>query len=183
MLRRLLGAYGDVSPDALEFVAGEHGKPSLAGAAAGRGLEFNLAHSGEIALVAIARGRAVGVDVERWDPGIDHRDLAERFFSPGEREALADLAGSADRLAEGFCSAWSRKEAYLKATGAGITRGLQHFDVSLAPGQPARLLADRLDAAAVERWVMRGIAPAPGYSAALVVAAPLEDVSLLFAPD
>jgi 4'-phosphopantetheinyl transferase len=176
MLRRILGAYEDAPPASLAFVTSEHGKPSLAGPAQG-GIEFNLSHSGEIALVAVARGRAVGVDVERWDAHVEHRDLAERFFSRRERTALAALADSS--LVEGFFAAWSRKEAYLKASGLGITRGLHNFDVSLAPGQPAALLADQLDATAAERWVMRSITLAPGHSAALVVAAPLDEVVLI----
>jgi 4'-phosphopantetheinyl transferase len=80
---------------------------------------------------------------------------------------------------EGFFSAWSRKEAYLKATGHGISRGLDHFDVTLSPGEPARLLADRLEPHALTRWAMTAVPVGAGYSAALVVEGTLDDMLLL----
>jgi 4'-phosphopantetheinyl transferase len=124
----------------------------------------------------VARAHAVGVDLERWSEGVEYLELAERFFSPGERRALRALAHVPDLVEAGFFAAWTRKEAYLKATGHGITRGLHHFDVALAPGEPARLLADRLDADATARWTMFALDPAPGYSAALVAASPIGEV-------
>lgn len=177
-LRRLLGDYAGVPGVQLEFDTGEFGKPALRGPFA---LEFNLAHSGDIALVAISRGRALGVDVERWQADIEHMTVAEHFFSAAERRALQTLAESGE-CAAGFFAAWSRKEAYLKAMGRGITRGLDHFDVSLVPGEPARLIADRLDASASARWVMCALSPAAGYSAALVASAPVSEVLLFDAP-
>jgi 4'-phosphopantetheinyl transferase len=175
--RRILARYAGRPASSLRFVCGEHGKPSLAGDGAGD-LHFNLSHSGDLALVAVAR-TPVGVDVERWDAEVEHLELAERFFSPSERGALRALAEDADAVVAGFFAAWSRKEAYLKATGHGISRGLHHFDVTLAPGVQARLLADRLDPAATARWVMHALDVAPGYSAALVAAAPVAHVRVL----
>lgn len=175
--RRILARYVRAGAEALRFDCGPHGKPALAGLP--DAVHFNLSHSGDLALVAVAAEGPVGVDVERWDDEVEHLALAERFFSPTEREALRALAGDARAVVDGFFAAWSRKEAYLKATGDGITRGLHHFDVALAPGAPARLLADRRDPRATERWVMRALDVAPGYSAAVVAAAPLHDVLLL----
>ena len=175
MMRRLLGTYAGMPGAQLEFTTGAFGKPAMCGAPA---LEFNLSHSGDIALLAVSRERAVGVDVERWNVGIEHLELAQHFFSVAECRALRDLAVTDEWRAAGFFAAWSRKEAYLKAIGHGITRGLDHFDVSLLPGEPARLIADRLDAAATERWVMTALAPAEGYSAALVAAAPVSAILL-----
>jgi 4'-phosphopantetheinyl transferase len=177
-LRRLLGDYAGIPGAQLEFDTGDFGKPALRGAGA---LEFNLAHSGDIALIAISRDRALGIDVERWQSDIEHMTLAEHFFSGAERDALRVLDEIEERVAC-FFAAWSRKEAYLKASGHGVTRGLDHFDVSLAPGQTARLIADRLDTAATERWVMCALAPAAGYSAALVAAAPVSEILLFDAP-
>ena len=174
-LRRVLGAYLDMAPSALAFGAGEHGKPFLRDAA----LEFNLSHSGDLALVAVAAHGPVGVDVERWDHAVECLDLAERFFSAAELGALHALRDDAPRVVEGFFATWSRKEAYLKATGHGITRGLRHFDVPFAPGSAAALLADRLDADATGRWAIAELAPAPSYSGALVAAAPLRALNLL----
>ena len=88
------------------------------------------------------------------------------------------MADRGDDLVHGFFAAWSRKEAYLKARGEGVARGLHHFDVSLSPSEPARLIADRLDAA-IERWRMRSIVPEHGFSAAIVAADPFEELELL----
>jgi 4'-phosphopantetheinyl transferase len=142
------------------------------------GLEFNLSHSADLALVAVAWERPVGVDLEQWKREMDHLALAERFFSPAERASLRALSERRDDLVHGFFSAWSRKEAYLKARGEGVTRGLHHFDVSLSPEEPARLLADRLDSA-IDHWHMRSIVPEPGFSAAIVAADPFEELLLL----
>lgn len=138
-------------------------------------LHFNLSHSGDLALIAVSQHSAVGVDVERWRDNVEHLEIAERFFSPYERDALRALSGNGDdseRMLRGFFSTWSRKEAYLKATGHGISRGLHHFDVTLeradALALPTELLADRLDPDAVARWHLSHVAIDPGYSAALV---------------
>ena len=179
-LRRILAGYTARHSRALSFSAGPHGKPALAGSPVGSSprLEFNLSHSADLALVAVAWGRPVGVDLEKWELEMNHLELAERFFSPTERTSLRALADRHEDLVRGFFAAWSRKEAYLKARGEGVTRGLHHFDVNLAPGEPARLLADRLDVG-IERWRMRSIVPEDGYSAAIVAADPFEELLLL----
>ena len=179
-MRAILARYLGEPAESLCFAEGEHGKPSLVRAsnASQPRVEFNLSHSDELGLVAVALDRPVGVDLERWSTETEHLELAERFFSPVERVALRALGDDLERLTAGFFAAWTRKEAYLKATGEGITRGLHHFDVSLAPDEGARLLADRLDPAAAERWTMQALAPAAGFSAALVATAPLREVRL-----
>lgn len=175
-LRTILGRYIGADGSRVVFETGAFGKPAVAMSpnASLWKPEFNLAHSGDWALVAIA-GKAVGVDVERWDAAVECRDLAEHYFSPAERLALAALADG-DEMRQGFFQAWSRKEAYLKATGAGISNGLHHFDVSLAPGAPAALLGDRSDPAATSRWSMASIQVSDGYSAAVVLEGPLQTV-------
>ncbi|MEP6619268.1 MAG: 4'-phosphopantetheinyl transferase superfamily protein [bacterium] len=178
-LRRILASYTGVAASALQFSTGEFGKPSLVSTRTDTApLEFNLSHSAELALVAVSRGRIVGVDVECWDREVEHIDLAERFFSPAERDALRLLASSPDQVVSGFFAAWSRKEAYLKASGHGITRGLHHFDVTLTPGEPARLLADRIDQGAESRWTMTALLADAAYSAALVAEAPVHEILL-----
>ena len=180
-LRRILAGYTDRRPQALRFASGPNGKPALAdadGPSDQSRLEFNLSHSADLALVAVAWQRPVGVDLEQWERDMDHLELAERFFSPAERASLRSLATSHDDLVHGFFAAWSRKEAYLKARGEGVTRGLHHFDVTLAPGEPARLLADRLDTA-IEHWRMWSIAPERNFSGAIVAADPFEELLLL----
>jgi 4'-phosphopantetheinyl transferase len=175
-LRRILGEYLSVAPQSLRFLAGEYGKPAIAGPPSAP-LEFNLSHSGDLALIAISGRGPVGVDIERLDRRIEHLDLAEQFFSPAERAALRSLPAEADARTEGFFNAWTRKEAYLKATGHGITRGLHHFDVSLAPSEPAALLADRLDPFALQRWRMAALTPGDGYAAAVVVASDVSSIA------
>lgn len=177
MLRRILARYAGMSPDALVFDAGEFGKPALRVAPGSAPLEFSLSHSGDYALLAVSRA-PVGVDIERWKEEAEHLELATRFFSTAERDVLHELAAEKEHVVAGFFAAWSRKEAYLKARGDGITHGLDHFDVSLRPGQPAELIEDRTDASARSRWVMCALAPASGYAAALVAASPVEIVLL-----
>ncbi|MGH7617367.1 MAG: 4'-phosphopantetheinyl transferase family protein, partial [Gemmatimonadaceae bacterium] len=176
-LRRVLARYLDAAPDTLAFITGPHGKPALA-SREGRALEFNLSHSGDLALIAVARAGPVGIDVECRNRDVEHLRLAEHFFSPAERTALRALARELDSLTEGFFNAWTRKEAYLKATGYGITRGLHHFDVSIAPGEPAALLGDRLDPSATDRWRLSELRPGAGFQAALVVPRVVDEITL-----
>ncbi len=173
VLRRLAGHYLDRRPAELRFGAGAHGKPHLSGTDAGR-LTFNVSHSGNVVLIALAHRANVGVDVESWasridEPGMDR--IADSAFSAHERGALRALA-QVDRRAA-FFAIWSRKEAYIKATGLGVSAGLHHFDVSHDPGD-ARLLADRTRGAGLADWVLHDLAPASGYSAALAT----DDVTL-----
>jgi 4'-phosphopantetheinyl transferase len=167
LLRTLVGGYLGMSPAALCFGEGEHGKPLLAASDDG-GLAFNLSHSGDCALIALTRNGNIGVDVECWTERIDGPGIARiatSVFSLAERAALAKLDPAAKRAA--FYSIWSRKEAYIKATGLGVSRGLDHFDVS--HGADARLLADRSRTDGVDGWTVFDLALGPGYSGAVAV--------------
>jgi 4'-phosphopantetheinyl transferase len=174
-MRRVLAWYANVPAASLVFTTGEFGKPALAGVPR---LQFNLSHSGDFALLAVSQRGEVGVDVEQWNAEADHLNLADHFFSEGERAALRGLADASEQVVAGFFAAWSRKEAYLKASGHGISRGLHHFNVSLLPGEPARLIADELDDLATDRWVMCELPVGDGYSAAVVATAPVDDILL-----
>ena len=197
-LRRLLGSCLALEPASLNFVYGLHGKPMLmAGGAVGgmklslspddggegtggktivsdanldqARIEFGVSHSADLALIAIAFGRPVGVDVERHDAKVRILKLATRFFSPREAAELASLP-ECDQLA-GFYRGWTSKEAYLKATGFGLSFPLAKFTVALNPREPASLLevADQPDEAA--RWRMHSLDVADDFSAALLVEA------------
>lgn len=167
LLRRLLGLYLNARPAELSFAYGAFGKPELRGeAGAPPALRFNLAHSHELALYAFARGREVGVDLEHVRPDLAGEEIAERFFSAREVAALRSLAPEA--RAEGFFNCWTRKEAYIKALGEGLSHPLDSFTVSLRPGEPAALLEVEGDEAEAARWSLRELRPAPGYVAALV---------------
>ena len=170
-LRELLAAYLDAAPDDVHFVYGEKGKPFLDGpAAAGDDLRFNLSNSHELALVAVGVGHELGVDLELLRPMPDGPQIAERFFSPSERQDLAGLPPT--RRDEGFFNCWTRKEAYLKAMGDGLTVALDRFDVTLTPGQPARFLALDGSAEAAARWSLLALHPAAGYVGALALPDP-----------
>jgi 4'-phosphopantetheinyl transferase len=165
LLRTLLGRYLNLAPQDLRFAIAAAGKPHLA---SGQGqLQFNVSHSGEYVLIAIADGRAVGIDVEQVHDDFDVDEVAVHFFSANEQHDLETFTGRAK--IEAFYNCWTRKEAYLKAQGAGLSFPLDQFDVSLRPGEPARLIATRPDPAEATRWQLSGLDVADGYKAALVV--------------
>jgi 4'-phosphopantetheinyl transferase len=164
-LRSVLGRYLGLPPGQLAFTFGEHGKPALEEAFASLG--FNLSHSGEIAVVAVGWQRAVGVDVEQWRSLPDLDRLAARVFARGELAALAAVAES--ERARAFFRGWTRKEAFIKATGRGLAQPLDRFVVSLTAGEPARFLDIEGDPAALARWTLHDLDTPPGYTGALVV--------------
>lgn len=164
-LRLLLGTYLAIAPAELRFTYSQYGRPSLVQHIGSLGLEFNLSHSSGVVLLAFARGRRIGVDVEKVRRDFATNEIAERFFSTAERAALRELPH--EHRHEAFFRCWTRKEAFIKALGEGLSRPLDQFDVSLAPGKPAALLATRPDAEEVSRWLLWNV-PVPGdYAAAL----------------
>lgn len=168
-LRALLGLYLDQPPEGFEFHYGPRGKPSLIGAASS--LQFNVAHSHDLALYALTCDRDVGVDIEHLQSRISGDEIAERFFSSEEVAALRVLPPAQQQ--EAFFNCWTRKEAYLKANGEGIAFGLDKFTVSLAPGEPAALLSTLLDPAEADRWSICHLDPGPGYAGAVAVSGPI----------
>ena len=167
ILRRLLGQYLDMDPREVRFVTNGYGKPFVVYPSQGACLHFNLSHSADLALYAFAYDRYVGIDVEYMRVDIECEQLAHHYFSAVECAALQGLP-PAVRL-EAFFLCWSRKEAYIKARGEGLSIPLDQFDVSLAPGEPAALLADREDPQATARWSLHALAPADCYAGAIVV--------------
>ena len=164
VLRVLLARYLGQPRETRSFLMGAHGKPSLV---SGERLRFNLGHSRERALVAFADGIEVGVDLERIKDDFPVQEVAHRYFSGAEREAIAALPPVRQRA--GFFHVWCQKEAYLKGRGDGVTLGLDHFDVAADPAEPAALLADRRDPSAVSRWRLHTLDAGPEYRAALAV--------------
>ena len=163
-LRATLARYLGNQPQEVRFLDGPHGKPALAEPDAD--LRFNVSHSRGLAMLAITRGRRVGVDVEEIRPEFPYAEVAERVFTPRERAALEALP--AERRAEAFFHGWTCKEAYVKARGTGLTLAPDAFSVSLPPAPPALLeVAD--DPAEARRWTLSAISPAAGFAA--VVAA------------
>jgi 4'-phosphopantetheinyl transferase len=167
VLRDILGRYLGVPPSELEFRYGAHGKPALAAGFDAVGVRFNISHSHEMALFAVTCGREIGVDIEYLGREIRGEEIAQHFFSAHECASLRALPAAAKH--EAFFNCWTRKEAYIKAHGEGLSLPLDQFDVSLAPGEPAALLATRNDPREVQRWSLQALTPGPGYVAALAV--------------
>jgi 4'-phosphopantetheinyl transferase len=167
LLRTLLAGYLHVRPERLEFSYGVHGKPELTAYFGERPLRFNLSHSERFVLYAITRGREIGVDLEVIRPVADLDKIAEHFFSAGEREALRSLPDNEKTRA--FFDCWTRKEAYLKALGNGLAKPLNSFDVSLTPGEPARLLDIEGDPFEPKLWELHALSVMDGTVGALAV--------------
>jgi 4'-phosphopantetheinyl transferase len=167
VLRDILGRYLDVPPSDIKFRYSAYGKPALADGFDAAGVQFNISHSHEMALFAVTCNREIGVDVEYLGREVRGEDIAERFFSVHERTVLRALPAAAKHQA--FLNCWTRKEAYIKAHGEGLSLPLDQFDVSLAPGEPAALLATHSDPQEAQRWSLRALDPGPDYAAALAV--------------
>jgi 4'-phosphopantetheinyl transferase len=176
VLREILGRYLELPPTEVRFFYGESGKPELAPDLSGSRLRFNLAHSRDLALYAFTRGQEVGVDVEFVRPELATEEIAERFFSQREAAALRALPPSEQPRA--FFRCWTRKEAYIKARGKGLSIPLGTFEVSLAPGQPARLRAVRDDPPEAARWSLCDIPAGLDYQAALAIEGETPEVLL-----
>ncbi len=169
-LRDILSRYLPCEPSELIFSANEYGKPLLARSndfSRSNNIEFNLSHSGDFALIAVARGRKVGVDVERIREDIELESLARRNFSPREVSEL--MALPLEQRTPGFFHCWTRKEAYIKAQGLGLSMPLDLFDVSLSPNEPAILRATRPATNESARWSLRSLEVELNYAAALAV--------------
>ncbi len=165
LLRILLSRYLDLPPQQLSFSYSPFGKPSLDVESDRDSLRFNVSHSHGIALYAIARGREVGVDVEYVRADVAAEAIAEHFFSAREVERLRALPAEAQPLA--FFHCWTRKEAFIKAMGEGLSFPLDEFDVSLSPEEPAALLGIRNDTLEAARWSLQALPVEDGYVAAL----------------
>lgn len=162
-MRSILGMYMRSDPHELKFLYTERGKPSLQMTT---DLRFNVSHSGDRAVLGITSGREVGVDIEEIRNNVECEQLAERFFSPGERQLIREL--DQEQKLTVFFRLWTCKEAFLKAHGSGLSRSLSTFEVHLgsAPGQ---LLKVRGDAEEEKRWSLVELEPPDSYASAAVV--------------
>lgn len=165
-LRIVLGRYLNLPPQSLVFAQTEFGKPFLTNFEAA-GLLFNLSHSGDLAMIAVAREREVGVDVEFMRADFATSEVAEHFFSVAEIYTLSGLDQNLRTRA--FFNCWTRKEAYVKARGEGLSIPLDEFDVSLAPSVPAAMLGNRIDDTEKSRWIFQDLQINPRYAGALVI--------------
>ena len=167
-LRDLLARYLQTQPAQISFVYDAFGKPDLSPEFA-NGLRFNLSHSAGFALIAIATGSDVGVDLEYIRAESDHADVARRFFSAAEVDYLRALPSHL--YAEAFFSCWTKKEAYLKACGEGLAIPLNSFSVLLTtdPAHPREVPVASNEIVSAKRWSLYTLRPAPGYVGALAI--------------
>jgi 4'-phosphopantetheinyl transferase len=159
-LRHILSTILDTEPASLQFSTGPYGKPQLMKG----NLQFNVSHSGVIALIAVARERELGIDIEEMRHLDDAVLIAKRFFAPEEAQQIAAMTDSA-MIMRAFFECWTRKEAFIKATGEGLSRPLDAFHVTFFPDQIVEL---RIRSEASVQWSLVDVNPGPGYRAALV---------------
>ncbi len=167
LLRTILAGYLSTDPKRLSFSYSKKEKPSLVLPRAGVDVTFNVSHSGGIALLAFVQRREIGIDVEQVREDFDVEAIARRFFSAREQEQLAALPN--EERFEAFFRCWTRKEAYIKATGDGLSLPLHQFDVSVAPEESDALLSTRPDNSETALWSLREVPAGDGYVAALCV--------------
>lgn len=171
LLRTILGRYLGLEPNRLRFCYSVYGKPALDPKGfqnpSGLASYFNLAHSHGLALYAVTCAQEIGVDLEHIRPIAEADQIAGQFFSARERAVFHALPTSQKQ--KGFFDCWTRKEAYLKANGCGLDWPLDKVEVSLAPGEQARLLSVTGDPQKASRWFIQALTPAPGYVAAVAV--------------
>lgn len=162
LLRMILGQYLKIAPQHLQFAYNAYGKPALLPTTSCN-IEFNLSHSQGLVLYAFSCDR-VGIDLEYLRPIPDLKQIIQQFFSVKETDAILSLPLPEQQLA--FFQTWTCKEAYLKATGVGLSQ-LPQVEVSFEPGQVYRLLNSNDQT--LKGWTIQTLTPAPNYKAALVV--------------
>lgn len=167
-LRRILAAYLSQQPRELRFCYGPYGKPELMAPELAHKIAFNLSHSGNWALVAIAAGFRVGIDIEQVRPDLATLQAIEQQFSPRERSVIAGVP--AEWRTAALFKGWTSKEAYIKGLGGGLSVRLAEFDVCVDPDKPPRLLRAHPLADRRGSWCLHEVPRIPGYSAALATA-------------
>ncbi len=167
VLREILSQYLHVGPDVVKFIYNDQGKPHLANEVGQEGIQFNLSHSGDYALCAVTLCPAVGIDIELIRPEFGGAEIANKFFSTSEISDLQTLAP--EEQSNAFFACWTRKEAFIKGDGKGLSIPLDQFDVTLKPGQPARLLRTQWDNTVAARWSLKQLNVHPDYAATLAV--------------
>jgi 4'-phosphopantetheinyl transferase len=161
-LHKILGRYLQMDPATLYFELGSNGKPKLPVALAASGIDFNLSHSHEMALLAVNRIGEIGVDIEYVKPDFKFQEIAERFFTAKEVAALRGLP--TDLQCQAFFKCWTSKEAFLKAKGTGLSGKLDEVEITL--GAQDQVLIQ----ASVTGWSLSELDPIEAYESALVVA-------------
>lgn len=164
ILRKILSTYLNLEAERLEFNYSDRGKPFLANIARQDSLQFNLSHSQELAIYAITKNLKIGIDLEYLRPMPDAENIAKRFFSANEYTWISNFAG--DAQTEAFFRCWTAKEAYLKATGEGISGSLESIEVDLTEPNLIKIKQnDRLNS----DWLLHNFMPRSNYMATVAV--------------
>jgi 4'-phosphopantetheinyl transferase len=162
-LRALLATYLDIAPLEVRFIYGPQGKPALADSS--HPLRFNASNSGNLAAYAFTMGCEIGIDIEQHRTVSDFQNIAQRFFSPAESDELMGV--SVPERTTAFFNCWARKEAYIKAMGGGLSIPLNSFQVTLQPGDAARLVSIDGSEHSARSWTLYPFTPAPDYAGAI----------------
>jgi 4'-phosphopantetheinyl transferase len=169
LLRAILGRYLNRVPAQIEFEYNEFGKPSVLEVPGGRVVNFNVSHTDELALFAFTRCGKVGVDIETMRTDLIDDRVAEQFFSIREQSDLKSLNVGDRERDRAFFNCWTRKEAFVKARGQGLSLALDQFDVSVLPDQHVSLLEIRDGETAASDWSLREILVGDNHVAAIAV--------------
>lgn len=168
VLRQLLGHYLRRDPRQIELVYGTYGKPEVAPAQQGSPpLFFNVSHCRDWALYGVACDRAIGIDIEWVDPGFPYSDMVPQLLSPGEQQRLQQL--NEELRPAAFFTCWTRKEAYLKAKGCGLSYPLNQLEVAFLPDEPAAILSTAWDPQESRQWQLYPLTISPNHAASLAV--------------
>jgi 4'-phosphopantetheinyl transferase len=157
-----------MEPDQLRFIYCRYGKPGLEIQSEEETVNFNMSHSSGLAFYAVTRNQKIGIDIERIIDDFQCEEVARNFFSLRENKELLEIEAGRPRE-HAFFSCWTRKEAYIKARGGGLSIPLDQFDVSVSPFEPAKLFCNRQHPKEISRWSLLQILPASGFIAALAV--------------
>jgi 4'-phosphopantetheinyl transferase len=176
ILRILLGAYSRQEPTRVRFRYNKYGKPSMKAGDKKKAFFFNVSHSGGGALLAFSKTIPLGVDLEEMRSRPDFASMVQRFFSPAEAAEFLSLPEKV--RPEAFFNCWTRKEAFIKGKEKGLSLGLDQFDVSMRPGEPARLLRTAYRESDVRDWSLFDVPVTGGFKAALAVKSKKAKISI-----
>lgn len=161
LLRLLLERYTGIKASTIELESGEHGKPFVRGSR----VSFNISHSDNMVMLAFTTGGELGIDVECIEREVEYLDLAERFFCPAEYKKLSSVGRG--EVKEAFFNCWTRKEAFIKAVGEGLSYPLDRFEVTLLPDEPVEFIHINGAAPIDDEWFLRSVVPNPGFVGAI----------------
>jgi len=166
-VREILGSYLEVEPEELVFAYNQYGKPYLENQSREGSLNFNISHAGNLSLLAVTKDRRIGVDLEPLRDEASMETIAKRFFAPAEVRQLLSFPDGLRQ--EAFFTCWTRKEAFVKAQGKGLSIPLDQFEVAFGPNEIPRLINTNNDTGETDSWSIFHLDPGPGYVGALVV--------------